>query len=128
MYRIRHQLNRLTWLSLVLMLVLALVPTVSRALASVDPGGPWAEVCSVGGSRLVLADAGADSQAPGATSHLDHCPLCGVGAGPLGLPVEVATHAAPRAEAARWLTWPPSAVPVLHGWTTVRPRGPPHFS
>src|SRR5262245_31384367 len=45
------------WLALVAMLALAVLPTLSHALAFARGGAAWAEVCTPQGMRLVAVDA-----------------------------------------------------------------------
>ena len=128
----RPRQRPLTWVALVAMLVMALLPMVSHALAFARGDvGRWAEVCTPQGMRLALVDADrAASDAPPvqAASHLEHCPSCALGADALGLP--------PTRAAA--LTQPllPGHVPLLFlhaphtlfAWLSAQPRGPPSVS
>ena len=76
----RPRQRPLTWVALVAMLAMALLPMVSHALAFARGDvGRWAEVCTPQGMRLALVDADrAASDAPPvqAASHLEHCPSC----------------------------------------------------
>ena len=84
---LRHRLQRLSWVALLAILALAVVPTLSRALAATNVTAesgldPMAEVCTMdgmGGTEMPATDAPAAPPADG--GHLDHCPLCGL-AGP----------------------------------------------
>jgi hypothetical protein len=118
----------LVWLALLAMLALALLPTVSRAMAASQDDVPaWLEFCTAQGMKRVVLDVGAAAEtspqlAPG---HLDRCSFCGLSAQGLDLP---------RAPAA--LLDPPSMAnslprPFLQGarsqfpWFTAQPRAPP---
>lgn len=116
------------WLALVAMLALALLPSVSHALAYARGGAAWAEVCTPQGMRLVAVDAAqaADAGTPvQAAGHLEHCPLCVLGgdAPPLP-PAGAATVPLPLAGA----ELPPlflQAPRTLFAWRSAQPRGPP---
>jgi Protein of unknown function (DUF2946) len=118
---LRHRLRTFTWLALFAMLGLALAPSVSRALDADPASNPWAQICTTPGS----VDAPA---LPGTLAHAEHCPLCGHGAGPLGLPpAAVAVLALP---AQRAFVAPPARAAVAHASVraTAQPRAPPSFS
>ena len=126
-----HQ-RTLTWLALVAVLAMALLPTLSHALSFArGDAGRWAEVCTPQGMRLVAVDdaaGAADATLPTANSHLEHCPLCALGAGAMAPP--------PAPLAMLWLPLagaePPPA--FLHAprtafaWRSAQPRGPPSHS
>lgn len=125
----RHRLP--AWIALVAMLALALLPTVSHALAFARGGSAWAEVCTPQGMRLVALDASqtADPAAPvQAAGHLEHCPFCALAADAPPLPPAPAA-ALPQPLAA-------TAVPALFlqaprplfAWASAQPRAPPLFS
>ena len=116
------------------MLALALLPTVSHALAhSRGAPGAWAEICTPQGMKLVsmttgLAQPGEPEAPATAASHLEHCPYC-TGLSPaVGLPA-----AAPQvpdvgdtAELVPRLFL--HAPRKLFVWHSTQPRGPPHCS
>jgi hypothetical protein len=115
----RH-LGRLHWVAFVAILSLALAPTLSRAIAHMQGDVSWGAVCTASPPALA---AEAPASWPGAT-HLDHCPLCAVGAQPFAPPVaaqplvadDVAGHVLPRLP-------PEHARP--RAWLVAHPRGPP---
>jgi hypothetical protein len=125
----RRTLRPLVWLALMAVLAMALLPTVTHALALQRGGSAWVEVCTPQGMRLVAVDAG-DTPAPlQAAAHLEHCPLCalqGVDAG------------APPPAPAGMVFLPPGrsgppplfllAPTTLHAWRSAQPRGPPAIS
>ncbi len=121
---LRRRLHALTWLALVGVLALALLPAVSHALAFAGVGGATAEVCTPQGLKRIALDAGEDP-APSANGHLEHCPFCKLGhdAPPLP-PVPPA-----RAQALPPGPWRPplflQAPRTLHAWASAQPRAPP---
>lgn len=126
MHFLRRRLRPFTWLALVAMLSLGLLPAVSHALARAGGSGDWAEVCSAGGLTRVAAD-GAPAGPGGlpAAVGIDHCPFCLPGAPAAGMPPAPLQAGPVRAAlAAR-----PPAVrqpPVLAAaWAAAQPRGPP---
>ena len=123
MQAIRRLFRQATWLAIFAMLGLALAPTVSHALAASGPGNPWAEICSVAGGTLVVADAAGTQAEAGA--HLGHCPLCGhLGDAP-ALPVAESAGAL-VVDGADFLPalFAQSPSP-LFAWAAAQPRAPP---
>ncbi len=117
------------WIALVAMLALALLPTVSHALAFARGGAAWAEVCTPQGMKVVAVDA---AQAGGepvlAAGHLEHCPLCALAADhaapPPAAPVVLALPAGRMLMPAAFLHAPRT----LFAWRSAQPRGPPSIS
>lgn len=118
------------WLALAAMLALALLPTLSHALAFARGASAWAEVCTPQGMRLVSVDVAqaVDTGTPvQAAGHLEHCPLCALGADtpplppapPAALPLPLSAAEPP----ALFLHAPRT----LHAWRSAQPRGPPSF-
>ena len=68
----------MTRIALVAMLLLALVPTVSRMLASVGlaTGGSWAELCTVTGLKWVQLPDGDTAPSPSAQIGGGDCAYC----------------------------------------------------
>jgi hypothetical protein len=120
---VRRLFRQATWLAIVAMVGLALVPTVSHALAASGPGNPWAEICSVAGGKLVMADA-AGAQAD-AGVHLGHCPLCGQLADSPALPMPPSGGlAVPDGADFLPMLFGQSPSP-LFAWAAAQPRAPP---
>jgi hypothetical protein len=140
MFALRRHLRPLTWISLVAILALAMLPTLSHALshaASEGPGG-WAEVCTQSGPKRIAVDAGGRlmdtlietdaNAAHGGAAHLQHCPLCALSldapvlppAASAALPLALASDAPPLA-----FLYAPR---TLHAWRSAQPRGPPAAS
>jgi Protein of unknown function (DUF2946) len=121
----------MTWFAVAALLGLALLPTVSHALAWAQGGRTvWAEICTAQGPRLVAIDDAAAGQDSPATSaaHLEHCPFCAQAsavAGPPPAPITVPVVPAER-------TGPPArffAAPhTLFAWSSAQPRAPPAVS
>lgn len=100
------------WLSLCLALIMALAPTISRALMEgTSDGADDYFVCSgPGAPKFVSNEVRSQSEMP-APDHttLSHCLFCICGEGNLGLPVESvalpdfkATHTQPRSARLAW--------------------------
>ncbi|WP_295641176.1 DUF2946 family protein [uncultured Methylibium sp.] len=120
MLTVRHRLPWIARLALVATLALALLPTLSRAMAAGDASGPWAEICSSTGVKPLT-----DPTPTQAAGHLDHCPLCTLQDALPGLPVVEHAVQFPSVEATP--TWRPVrvAAPVSGTWLRAQPRGPP---
>lgn len=125
----RRRRHPLIWLALAAMLAVALLPTVSHALAHArGVAAAAAEVCTSQGLRRVPLQTAAMDQGAApvpAALPLAHCPLCTLAADHPGLP-----PAAPQAG----LRLPfddvrlPARVAAPHALPTCRiaqPRGPP---
>lgn len=116
--------RRIAWIALIAFWALALVPTVSRALAFASGDGAWAEVCTAQGARLVALE-GRDSPLPQASPALDHCEFCSLGldnvapppATAATLPLPLATDGPPRLFL--------QAPCPLFAWRSAQPRAPP---
>lgn len=115
--------RRLTmWAALLAVLLAALAPTLSRAMAAAD--GPGAlEVCSVAGRA---PDDG--TPADGVAHPFEHCPWC---SGHLPTPALPPAPPAtvPAAEVVR--EWPAAflAAPATpHAWSSARARAPPSLA
>ena len=120
-----------TWLALVAMLALALLPTVSHALAFARGGSAWAEVCTPQGMRLVSVDASqaVDTGAPvQSAGHLEQCPLCALGADLPALPPALPDALPLPLGAAEMPALFLHAPRTLFAWRSAQPRGPPSFS
>lgn len=110
-------------IALLAMLVLALLPTVSRAMAAIGGSPAWAEICTPQGMKRVAGD---DSQgAPAMADPVGACALCGLGSdGSAPLPQGQAAQPL----ALRSAEPPPlflRAARTLHAWRSAQPRGPP---
>lgn len=115
-----------TWLATLALLLAALAPTLTHALAGTKAAAAWIEVCSAEGSRWLPA---ADHDGGRTSAHtLEHCPYCSLQsdlpllppAPPLALPPALAAMPVRAAFL--------SASRTLHAWATAQPRAPPRFS
>ena len=127
MLRSRLFVRLATWAAFVAILMAALAPTLSHALASRGDAG-WVEVCTAEGSRWVQGSGPGEPAAPAGTHALDHCGYCTLHNDDPALPtagqqaeaVPAAAHALPIAflRAAR----------TAHAWVSAQPRAPPVIS
>lgn len=137
-FRLPLVARRAAWIALLAVFALALAPTVSRLLAAhAGSASAWAEICTPQGTRWIAlaadgvsADAAVDPQAtpPGSsvdTLHLEHCPLCGLGAHAPVLPTAALTWQAPAAGRALMPPLFSQAPRPLFAWAAAQPRGPP---
>ena len=112
-------------------LLAALAPTVSHAMAAAKGGASWMEICTSAGPAMIQV---ADDQAPGVPAdgnqgaHLEHCAFCLTHAGSFALPA-AALPALPVAIAS---DSPPllfhRAPRPLFVWAAGQPRAPPAIS
>ena len=126
------------WLAVAVMLLGALAPTVSRALASRAGAAPSAiEVCTSDGPRWLDVASATPSdptnsgttapEGPGVVPSLDHCPFCLLVAERLGPPPAASMHFF-NAESG---LAPPDAQALFFSQLTLAvawPRGPPQAS
>ncbi|MFO1329700.1 MAG: DUF2946 family protein [Rubrivivax sp.] len=111
------------WIALLAMLAFALLPTVSRALASA--GGPaWAEVCTPQGARWAPLDDGDGAPQPTLLS-LDHCALCALATDGAAAPPPAAPVLALPLRSAEAPPLFLHAARTLPVWRSAQPRGPP---
>jgi hypothetical protein len=116
----------------VAVLAMAVVPTLSHALAHVNGGnGGWAEVCTPQGMKLVaLAESTGDAGGPASSAAVstDHCLVCGVSAGTSVLPAPRAALP-PALAGADGPPGPPPRLPLTRvAWANAQPRAPPAVS
>jgi hypothetical protein len=110
------------------MLALALLPTLSHALAAArgDALAGWAEVCSADGTRR--AASGGDSAPASPLDHFgQHCPFCAHGGVDLAPPVAQDFAVAAVAGDTRAPLFRPAPAPAF-AWRGATPRGPPAFT
>jgi hypothetical protein len=116
------------WLASFAMLMAAVAPTLSHALARQAPA--WIQVCSAQGSNWIRTNASAPVEgsrklAPG--HAFEHCPYCSLHAAGLGMPPGIPdVPALPRAHAVHLHRV--AAAPTLRFWSDAQSRGPPALS
>jgi hypothetical protein len=124
----RRQLQRVcAALALFAILLVALMPTIARAVAAAKGESLMIqELCSAqGGKRLVL-NVELDDALHGSATHLEKCGYCALlTQQPIASNPNAATYAPlPKATQelpARFY----NAAPKLHAWRTAQPRAPP---
>jgi hypothetical protein len=126
---LRHRLRRLSWIAFLAIFGLAIVPTISHALAHASGESAFTEICTPQGMRQVsVAAQGNTAPAAPSMSHLDHCPMCGLGASPVALlpvaPVVLAPVDPAHLLPALFLHAPQP----LFAWASAQPRAPPSAS
>ncbi len=124
MTTLRPHLLRLSWIALVAMLALALVPTLSRALGT---GAEVAGHCAMPRLQADTPSYGTGQPASlRAQAILDHCPLCALGLGALVLAPIPSSLAALRLRADAARPWQLLRAPPLPtSWRSPEPRAPP---
>ncbi|WP_229726288.1 DUF2946 domain-containing protein [Oxalicibacterium faecigallinarum] len=122
------------WIALCTILLAALAPSISHALAKHNAHGieqTVVEICTMEGSKMVQVDA---AQQPEPThhqeqvDHFEHCPFCKTNSVATGLPATTAPliHSIPPRGAFPALFY--QAPQGLYVWTTASPRAPPALS
>ena len=115
------------WVACFAVLFAALAPSLSHAMAA-SQGDAWAEICTVGGAKLVkvsVASADAADFGQQDQQHLEHCPFCATHAGSFAL-LPGAGYVLPLLET--YDTFPslyfqsPRPLPI---WTRAQSRAPP---
>lgn len=118
--RRRARQARPSWLlALAAALVLALAPTLSRALAAPASAAPWAGICTPQGLQAVPDDGTPDPAHP-----VDACVLCTLGAA--ATPPPAAAIALQGLAVGPGVVVRPADAPVHRpGWRAAAPRAPP---
>lgn len=113
------------------MLAMAVLPTLSHALAAARGDSRWAEICTPQGMRVVAVSGESGAPAPdpaSAAAHLEHCAYCAQSVGALGMPpAPVGVVPLPLAGAELPALFLP-APHTQHAWRSAQPRAPPAFS
>ena len=121
----RH-LRRLSWIALLAILSLALVPTVSRALMATSGAFATAEVCSATEGAARSADDAAGATDLAHASHIfSACAFCALGGIAMALPTTVAFTAAAPAADTTFQAIAPARQGARRPWADARPRAPP---
>lgn len=131
MFTVRTRQRGFVWLALWAMLAMALLPTVSHALAASQGGADrWTEVCTPQGTQWVSLDGqpAGDAVPQSVAGHMVDCPYC--------LPSSVVAGL-PPVWPSPWLlsasgTEPPPlfrhALRTLFAWAAAQARAPPALS
>ncbi len=125
----RHTRVLTSWLAILAILMAAIAPSISHAMA-LKKAAPWVEICSSDGARWVQAHAGSNGDVPSPLDahKFEHCPYCSFHAGGVALPAAPATGV-PALLSGHDLPIAFRAAPVtLHAWVSAQPRAPPLFS
>jgi hypothetical protein len=124
-----RRMHRLTaWIAAFAILLAALAPSISHALAAKrNAGAPWNEICSV--SDASKAGFGKTAPAPAdQLSHLKHCPFCSMHGGTTGLPpsehIALIPASGDEIRPARYYQSPRP----LFVWAAAQSRAPPVLS
>ncbi|MEY4980323.1 MAG: hypothetical protein RLZZ352_2593 [Pseudomonadota bacterium] len=127
----RHNRRCLAALTLLVMLLAALLPTVAQAVVRASGQAQWVQVCSASGMFWVHAQSGEprgtdDSAAP--KSPADDaslsCPWCPLHGGAAGLPADTSCFKG-LATVADLPHAPRLAAPVFGLWASAHARAPP---
>ncbi|MBK9134865.1 MAG: DUF2946 domain-containing protein [Betaproteobacteria bacterium] len=122
----RTRLSFAAWLALVAVWAMALVPTVSHALAAARGDASWTLVCSAQGTRLVAVDMDSDEPAPAnVAGTMEHCLYCAASFSAAPPPAAPALAVAAPAHVLPALFF--VAPRTLHAWLSAQPRAPPLF-
>lgn len=121
-------LSRSAWIALFAVLLNALAPTLSYAMAA-GRGGAVVEMCtSFGLKKVVVSKAGGDG-APSVAHGIKHCPFC-LSADSVSAPPGGGVSALPTAAGA--VSAVVSASSIIHdpllSWSAAHKRGPPVLS
>lgn len=113
------------------MLAMAMLPTLSHALALARGDIAWTEICTPQGMRVVAVSDESGAPAPdpiSAAAHLEHCPYCAQSAGTLGMPPAPAGVMPLPVAGAELPALFLRAPHTLHAWRSAQPRAPPALS
>lgn len=116
------------WIACFAILFAALAPTISHALAASRGTSDLAEVCSVGGAKLVsVSDGQADGSAPvpAKSFKFEHCAFCTTHGGSFALLPQMDSHIAAPAmpdSHPKLFYLSPRPLPI---WSAAQSRAPP---
>lgn len=115
-----------SWIAVLAILVAALAPSISHALAGKN-GTDWIEVCSAAGAKWINADdeTGNKSPVPSGGHPFEDCAYCSLHAKAIAIPA-APTAAVPFFRPGHGRPIAFLAAPrTLHAWVSAQPRAPP---
>jgi hypothetical protein len=124
----RQNRHRIAWLACIAILLNALMPTISHAMASSqDQSGFWTSVCSASGTKFIPAPFSkpTDKNSDSKPMSMVHCPYCLAHAGSVALLPATTLLLAPASLSyalPRLFYLSPSP---LFAWASANPRAPP---
>lgn len=123
----RHRQRLASWIALLALVLGALAPTLSRAMAwAASDTLPFGVVCSADPDARAPGVAAAE---PGTGQHhasvFEHCPFCSIHAPDLALPPRAAVMLPLQGLAAAEPELFLRAPRTLHAWASAQPRAPP---
>ncbi|MGE5622679.1 MAG: DUF2946 domain-containing protein [Bacillota bacterium] len=126
----RYRQRFTAWIACLAILMAALAPAISHALAASGKGSSaaWDEVCTVDGVKSLHEHGAHDSGPADNGMHFEHCPFCFTHAASFGLPPSAQTFIPLAAGSpVRPLLFFHSPRP-LFAWAAAHPRAPPVVS
>lgn len=120
-------LSRSAWIALLAVLLNALAPTLSYAMAA-GRGGAVVEMCTSFGLKKVVVSRAGEESAPSAMQGIQHCPFCL--SADSASPLPRAASAQPALPGVAGAAVPVSSIihdPLL-SWSAAHKRGPPVLS
>ena len=117
------------WIAILAILLSALAPTVSHALANAEGSVVTMEICTANGYQVVKVSASGNDKAPTSSKHgMEHCAYCTTGG---SSPAIMGSSPAVLAVVAGRDVYPPlfyAAPHALHVWSSASPRAPPFLA
>lgn len=122
----RPTLARLTWFVSFAILLAALLPSLSHAFASQQPGG-FGGICSATGARYLPTQTGSDDGKSSSNGMGMSCPYCAIHHGAPSLPPSAVVWApSPALQFERPFLFLQAPRP-LFAWAPALARAPPHI-
>ncbi|HTP71471.1 MAG TPA: DUF2946 domain-containing protein [Burkholderiaceae bacterium] len=117
-----------SWIAALAILMAALAPSISHALAT-KGASTWVQICSAWGAAWVQPHDGSGGAPPPNKPHsFDHCPYCSLQAHAFAIPA-APTARVPVASPRRTPPNSDLAAPCTrYAWVGAQPRAPPPFS
>ncbi|GGB99365.1 hypothetical protein GCM10007205_05850 [Oxalicibacterium flavum] len=124
-------MHRIAWIACFAILLAALAPAISHALAPHTGQQAFVEICTAQGSKLIEAADQKNPESPQPqqhTDHFEHCPFCKSNNVANGLPPTVFPLFATLQQPSHFPILFYQAPRGLFVWTTASPRAPPVLS